>query len=189
MKLKINIYRKMLLYFLGTTLLVYIASLGYISYKIKQISSKTSRNLLQTHSEKVGVSVRGVLEKNIYAVNALANAYQKYASFDEKIRRDRLANLLKSELESDQKLLSVWTVWEPYAVDNLDDQCILKPLVRPSGILPPLFTGTRAALKWKSIPVNLLIKKSFMCFQNKVAKRSFLNHTTIATDKQIPIHL
>jgi methyl-accepting chemotaxis protein len=123
----------MLLYFVGTTLLAYILILGYISFKIKTISSDTAKQYLKVDSEIISERVKTLLEQPLFTVNTIARSFENYQTLQEKDRRPLFTEIIKNEIEQDKSILSIWTIWEQNSIDQMDEQNILHPTATITG--------------------------------------------------------
>jgi len=90
------------------------------------------RNLGQLTSQRVEFW-KGQEDGNIRTLHALANIMSDYESIKAEERRDRFNDMLRSTLEAESQMTAVYTVWKPYAVDDMDSRFIGKTGSGPTG--------------------------------------------------------
>ncbi|MBI9068707.1 MAG: hypothetical protein JEZ09_15530 [Salinivirgaceae bacterium] len=122
MKIKLRINGKMLLYFLGTTVLVYIAALGYISIKLRNISSINAQKNISAISVEMANDAKRNFDTYMQAASTVANAFTHFEQFPEENRRQLYAEILKDLLEKNPNFLSVWSILESNSIDSFDKQ-------------------------------------------------------------------
>jgi methyl-accepting chemotaxis protein len=69
----------------------------------------------------------------IHTLRTLANIMGDYESIQAKERRDRYDDMLKSTLETESNMISLYTVWKPNAIDDMDNYFIGRTGSSPSG--------------------------------------------------------
>lgn len=121
MRLKLRINGKMLLYFLGTTVLVYIAALGYISVKIKTISLENSKQNMNAISVELTNDAKRSFDLYMQAASTLATTFTNYENYPTEKRRQFFSEMLVETLKKNPNFLSVWSIWESHTIDSLDE--------------------------------------------------------------------
>ena len=122
---KKRIHRKMMLYFLGASLLVYVASLGYVGIEVKNISREMASTDIQQKSNDMANKVKGLIDSKAKIVESLAQTMQEYESIEESQRRATFTKMLKKVITDNNEILSIWSVWEPNSIDSFDEENIL----------------------------------------------------------------
>jgi methyl-accepting chemotaxis protein len=69
----------------------------------------------------------------IRALRTLADVMSDYETLPEEERRDRYDGILKSALESEQNMVSLYMVWKPGAIDGMDERFIGRIGSSPTG--------------------------------------------------------
>ncbi len=127
MKLRLNINGKMLLYILGVIALIYAGSLGYISYKLYNISSENAK--ANTHAEafKYAGKAKRALNTYMESVSTIGVMFSNFNDIPEKNRRQYFMKTMYEILEHNNSFLSVWSIWEPNSIDTLDSYYVDLP--------------------------------------------------------------
>ncbi|MBQ4231183.1 MAG: hypothetical protein II671_06495, partial [Salinivirgaceae bacterium] len=136
---KKRIHRKMMLYFLGASLLVYLVSLGYVGLEVQNISKNMANTDLWQKSNDLSKKIKGLIESKAKIVETLAQTMQEYESIDESVRRETFTNMLKEVITDDEDILSIWSVWEPNSIDSRDAECENTPDGTAIGTYSPSF--------------------------------------------------
>ena len=154
MNFKKRIHRKMMLYFLGASLLVYLASLGYVGFEVRDISKNTSHADIIQKAYNMSGTARGMIESKVRIVNALAATMQNYSSIEESERRPFFTRMLHEVINGNKDILSIWSVWEPNSIDELDEENILAKDATSIGNYSPSFYRDGDEVK-EEINVNM----------------------------------
>ena len=136
---KKRIHRKMMFYFLGASLLVYVASLGYVGIEVKNISEDMASTDIIKKSNDLSNKVLGLIDGKAGIVESLAQTMQEYEGMEESIRRPTVTEMLRKVIEDNSDILSIWSVWEPNSIDERDEECILAPDATAIGNYSPSF--------------------------------------------------
>lgn len=118
MNFKKRIHKKMMFYFLGTSLLVYVASLCYVGFEIKGISKDNADNDLIEKSDDLTNKVKGMVESKVEIVETLASVLKDYGNLDESTRKPFYTKTLRSVIEGNADILAIWSYWEPNTIDT-----------------------------------------------------------------------
>ncbi len=139
MNFKKRIHRKMMFYFLGASLLVYLASLGYVGIEVRNISKDMIGSDLQQKSYDLSNKVKGLIESKAKIVESLAQTMQEFESLDESVRRQTYTKMLRHVIADNSDILSIWSVWEPNSIDSRDAECELAEDATATGSYSPSF--------------------------------------------------
>ncbi|MDR2618237.1 MAG: hypothetical protein LBC62_05135, partial [Treponema sp.] len=85
----------------------------------KQITALTASELENLANNEAG-NISLWMEKNFGVARSLAQSMEAYDQIEPAQRRFFYNMLLRQMLEENADLASVWTVWEPNALDGLD---------------------------------------------------------------------
>lgn len=129
----------MMFYFLGASLLVYVASLGYVGIEVKNISEEMASTDIIKKSNDLSNRVLGLIDGKAGIVEALAQAMQEYEGIEESLRRQTYTEMLRKVIEDNVDILSIWSVWEPNSIDQRDEECIRAPDATAIGNYSPSF--------------------------------------------------
>jgi len=120
MKFKLGINKKMLLFILGTSSLVYLIALGFISLHLKQISNKNNRQIVQALVTNYTNQAKRQLDLSFKASSTLAQLFSNYDRVPEKNRINFFNQMMEDLLKTNQQILSVWAIWEPSYMQHPD---------------------------------------------------------------------
>ncbi|MGI5085581.1 methyl-accepting chemotaxis protein [Treponema putidum] len=92
---------------------------------VKRLGETSRRNAvtkLYDSSQNLAFFVESVI-KNVYDTNkALVKSFESFYIIPPENRRNYFNNIQKTILKDSEKFIDVWTVWEPNALDQLDDK-------------------------------------------------------------------
>jgi len=124
MKLKLRINGKMILYILGTTIVVYVSALSYAAFKLRSNSYQNAHKILEAKSVEFSNDAQNKLNSYIEPLNVLAQTVSNFKEIPEQSRREYFSKMLYNMLEKNPDFSSVWTIWESGSIDGLDDQYV-----------------------------------------------------------------
>lgn len=127
MNLRLRINGKMLLYILGLTALIYAGSLGYVSYKLYNVSSNNAKGVSQAVANEYANEAIQAFDTYAEAAFTLAKTFSNIYALEESRRRDFALDAMLELIKSNEDILSVWSIWEPNTIDQLDTMLIGKP--------------------------------------------------------------
>lgn len=110
MKLRLN--GKMLLFVLGTTLLVSVLALGYISLELKKFSATYAEQKMNAQTEELAQSLTKELQNYYQAAKVLASAFAQYNFLPEDRQNDVLNQMLSEFLNQNPAISAVYTKLE-----------------------------------------------------------------------------
>ena len=91
-----------------------------ITTKLKNSTFENTKNLAYKYS----TSISAVFESTMGSIKALATSFLCYEDVNPNDRRSLYRLLMSKSLESNDKFLSVWTIWERDAIDGMDNRFI-----------------------------------------------------------------
>ncbi len=139
MNFKKRIHRKMMFYFLGASLLVYVASLGYVGFEVRDITKEMSSADILQKTNNLSNRAKGMVESKTRIVSALATTMQDYENIEEEARRPFFTNMLHEVISGNSSILSIWSIWEPNSIDELDENNVLAEDATATGSYSPSF--------------------------------------------------
>mgnify|MGYP006273110421 CR=1 FL=1 len=120
MRLKVKLYIKMLLLILTTSFVIFGASILVIGLQIKKNAFQKSVDYADLTAEVNAQRIKGEMQKYMSTAQGLNNFLLSYEALDTAARRDNFMKILKYNLKKKTDILSLWTIWEPNTIDDLD---------------------------------------------------------------------
>jgi len=102
----------MLLFVLGTTLLVSVLALGYISLELKKFSATYAEQKMNAQTEELAQSLTKELQNYYQAAKVLASAFAQYNFLPEDRQNDVLNQMLSEFLNQNPAISAVYTKLE-----------------------------------------------------------------------------
>ncbi len=124
MTIKLNLRQRILVYILGAVFSIFTLLILYIGLKTNRIERSNALREALLLSQANGNKVNGILEDGMAVTRSLAQTLSAFKEIPAENRRSTVNNVLENILRNNPKILSVWSVWEPNALDGLDDKYI-----------------------------------------------------------------
>jgi PAS domain S-box-containing protein len=131
MKFKLRINGKMLLYVLGTTLVIYISGLSYAAFMLRSNSYENAHQILEAKTIEISNDANNKLNSYLEPINILAQAFSNYQEIPEPNRRVFFTEMLFNLITKNTDFSSVWTIWEPGSIDAFDE-AFINPVISNS---------------------------------------------------------
>ena len=129
----------MMFYFLGASVLVYVASLGYVGFEVRDITKNMASTDIVHKANTLSGRAKGLVESKARIVEALATTMQEYENIEEEARRPFFTKMLNEVISGNSSILSIWSIWEPNSIDELDEENILAKDATVIGSYSPSF--------------------------------------------------
>ena len=114
----LNINGQMLLYVLGTTLLIFILSIGYISYSSRQMAYDESVALAKKICQSSAQDVEKELNRNMDIVRTLAQTNSALSMLPDTQWKPLLIQMYRKVYEDNPQFYKLWDSWELKFIDS-----------------------------------------------------------------------
>ncbi|MCK5823462.1 MAG: GAF domain-containing protein [Bacteroidales bacterium] len=118
--MKSRIKSIILLYFITTLVIIYSISIGYTIIKYQQISEQNTLISLNTKTNIISQITKNEIDNYFDVARTISQVFLNYQNIEQLQRRPHFMSILKTTLIANPELLSIWSIWEPYALDTLD---------------------------------------------------------------------
>jgi len=122
MKIKLKIKHKIQFFILLTSLVIYALAIGYISVNSKNMAFEDAVTISDNYVKGAADEVRVYLENYLTIVENLNNTFKVYKEVNQENRREVIANIMIKSLEANPDFMAIWSTWEPYSIDSLDNR-------------------------------------------------------------------
>jgi len=117
MAIRLKIRSKLLLFVLGTVVLVYAISIAFISLKIKKSAYHDATNYIDAYISENANITRGEFNADMITVRTLAQAFENYTVFPAGNRTEIVQSLYKGVFEKNPQFYALWDSWELQFID------------------------------------------------------------------------
>jgi len=112
LKLKLNVY------ILSAATLIYCLTIGYISYRLKEITYRNSVEIVKGSTREYENKISSELNVMMESARTMKNAFEVYPKLSPKNRDEFYDQLLTSNFSKHPEYLSVGVYWELKALDK-----------------------------------------------------------------------
>lgn len=114
----LNINGQMLIFVLGTTMLIFILSIVYVSYSSRHMAYNESVTLVKDVSKSSALQVEKELNKSMDVVRTLAQAYSAYNYLPEEQWKELFIRMYEKVFVNNPQFFKLWDSWELKAIDS-----------------------------------------------------------------------
>jgi methyl-accepting chemotaxis protein len=112
LKLKLNVY------ILISATIIYCITIGYISYRLKEITYRNSVEIVKSSTREYENQISKELTVMMESARTLKNAFENYKKLKPENRDEFYDHLLSSNFEKHPEYLSIGVYWELKALDK-----------------------------------------------------------------------
>jgi methyl-accepting chemotaxis protein len=149
---------------LSAVFIVFVTIILYISIKTNKIEKGNALKEATLLSLANGNKVNGILEDGMAVTRSIAQTLGAFEEIPVENRRATVNNILKQVLENNPKILSIWSVWEPNALDGLDDKFINTMGGNETGRFGSTFSKVSTGIRLDPSPENEIEKSKYYSF-------------------------
>jgi PAS domain S-box-containing protein len=114
---KVSIRKKMMLYLLGVTALIYVLTLGYVGYNLRQNALSEAQKSADLYAQQKANSVMAKIQEDLAVARAMAVIVKDYATWEDDNRYALQKSLMTNILKKHPNYDAVWMSWELSAID------------------------------------------------------------------------
>ena len=116
----------MLASFLISSFIIFVVVLSIVALRTNRIVKDDAENITDNYAREFAALSANNLNEYMDAVRLLSQVFEDFESIKENNRREYFNSQLTNLLERNENFLSLWTIWEPYTIDNRDRSFINK---------------------------------------------------------------
>lgn len=149
-----KIGNKMILIIVSVFVVFNTIQIKIIFNRCESIHTKIAYQSLDNLTQCNVKDLKAKFDKKAEVVRSLAYTMQNYELFIKNDRREILNSILRSSVEANPDVISIWTCWEPNALDGLDAQYANKPGYDKTGRFAPSWSRSDNKLMFKPVAYN-----------------------------------
>lgn len=161
MKLRLKLNARMMIFLLSASVIIYAISIGLISIKLQKQALKNTISLTNTYANQYSQKTMANLNRYMVVTRTLEQAFINFENIPESLRRKTFSEILIRVLQENPDFISVWTIWEPNSIDQLDEQFINKPGCTFKGNFSPTYFRDKEQIKLMANTATVLFQGDY----------------------------
>ena len=113
----LTIRKKMMLFILGLTVVIYIITLGYISYNLRSNAISEAQNLADSYAELKANEIKVIIDEDLAVARIMAETVEEFTFMPEDQRNEIRKNFLDDVLRKYPKYDATWMSWQLELID------------------------------------------------------------------------
>ncbi|MFK7954320.1 MAG: methyl-accepting chemotaxis protein [Ekhidna sp.] len=113
-----TIRRKMMLFILGITLITYAATLGYISYNLRENAVTEAKKLADSYARQKANEVKAIIDEDLAVARVMAEVAENYTLMPDEQRNKLRKEFLERVLLEYPKYDATWMSWQLSFIDE-----------------------------------------------------------------------
>ncbi|MBE9466735.1 MAG: bacteriohemerythrin [Bacteroidetes bacterium] len=120
--MKNNISAKMLFFIIIPSIIIYGASIGYISITSQKTGYQDAIDIVKTVDKEYASKIEARLNTHMAKVKTLAQSFKKYSAISLEQRKQIYPDMYESVFEANPDFISLWDSWELSNIDSTYDK-------------------------------------------------------------------
>ncbi|MEP1781945.1 methyl-accepting chemotaxis protein [Reichenbachiella sp.] len=112
----ITVRKKMMIFILGITVVIYLITLGYIGFSLRENAIVEARRLADTFSSQKANEIKSILNEDMAVARDMAAIVKDYTYKPKAIRDSLRESLMVNILKTYPKYDAVWMSWQLWAI-------------------------------------------------------------------------
>jgi len=117
MKIKLKIQQKIQIFIVGTSILIYLIALGYISFNARKMAYEDAVEVTDKYVGEVAKDIKAQLDADMSVVKTLSNAYLVYESMPNREWKHIFEQMYIRVFKKNPHFYALWDSWELKAID------------------------------------------------------------------------
>jgi len=117
MKIKLKIQQKIQLFIISASIIVYIAAVGYISFKARKMAYNDAINVTDKYVSEVAKDIKARLDADLAAVVALTDAFKVYKDYSKDEWQTLVHKMYYNVFKENERVYALWSSWELSKID------------------------------------------------------------------------
>lgn len=113
----ITVRKKMMLFILGVTVVIYLVTLGYIGFSLKEKAVSEAKLLADTYASAKAKEIKASLNEDLAIARTIGDALEKFAYASKEKRDEIRSELMSSALIANPEYAAIFMSWELSAID------------------------------------------------------------------------
>lgn len=112
----ITVRKKMMVFILGITVLIYLITLGYIGYSLREKAIVEAQRLADTFASQKANEIKAILNEDMAVARDMSNIVKEYTFLPQERRDSLRKSLMVNILKTYPKYDAVWMSWQLWAI-------------------------------------------------------------------------
>ncbi|MGE0076535.1 MAG: GAF domain-containing protein [Bacteroidales bacterium] len=118
MKLKMKLRVKMLLWVLAVAIIIFLASIGYLTNRLEKITLRNAYNFVDATARENANSIQGNFNNEMGMARSMTQGFHFYKHLSQNELKETSKRILNGIAIHNPQFLSVWVSWELSAIDK-----------------------------------------------------------------------
>ena len=118
MNYNLTIRQKMMYLVVGLTVLIYVVSIGYISYNLRSNAIKEAEKLADSYAHQKANEIKALLDADMAVARSMKNAVEVLTTLDKPLRDKIRGEFFKNIVKEYPKYDAAWMSWQLWAIEE-----------------------------------------------------------------------
>ena len=117
MKIKLKIQQKIQFFIISSSILIYIAAVGYISFNARKMAYNDAVKKTQSYANETAKDIKNQLDADLTIVKTFAEAFGTYKELETPKWKELFSKMYYKVFENNPHIYSIWDSWELSMID------------------------------------------------------------------------
>ncbi len=117
-KVRLSLKNRMLFLILSTTIVIFIAAVGYIGLSSRKMSYEQAKNNADNISRQSALKIENKLNVSMDAIRTLAEAFSSWKMWPDTAWQEYVVNMYEPVYENSPQIYKLWDSWELNKVED-----------------------------------------------------------------------
>ena len=122
MKFKLKIQQKIQLFIISASIVIYVAAVGYISFKARKMAYNDAIEKTNSYADKAAKDMKALLDRDMGAVKSLSDAFKVYKQFPKDEWQNLIHQIYFNVYRNNPNIYGLWDSWELNMIDSSWDK-------------------------------------------------------------------
>ncbi|HAF30511.1 MAG TPA: hypothetical protein DCG75_15825 [Bacteroidales bacterium] len=117
MKIKLKIQQKIQLFIISASIIIYVAAVGYISFKARKMAYNDSIEVTDRYVNEIAKDIKAGLDADLAALVSLTDAFKVYKDFSKDEWQSIVHKMYYNVFKENEGVYALWSSWELSKID------------------------------------------------------------------------
>ena len=122
MKFKLKIQQKIQLFIISSSVVIYLAAIGYISLNARKMAYTDAIELTNSKVDRAAQQVKAILDAQFYSVQTLSHAFSIFEDYNNDEWQAMIHEMYRKVVQNNPDIYALWDSWELSAIDSTWDK-------------------------------------------------------------------
>src|SRR6056297_2799146 len=122
MNFKLKIQQKIQLFIISSSVVIYLAAIGYISFNARKMAYTDAIELTNSKVDRAAKEIKAIIDAQFYSVQTISHAFSIFEQYEKDEWQDMIHQMYLKIVRKNPTIYALWDSWELSAIDSTWDK-------------------------------------------------------------------